>query len=414
MAEGSDEQLRRIAERKRSRSGGDGLGRGGRDGQPLAAGQAPTGRGGHGRLVVGGLLVVLALGGLAAVMAVRSAAGAGLEERALSWYLELRAGDLAPVGGDAEEVVFDVAAGEGIGDVARRLEAAGLIRDAETFRLLARAKGLDTGVQAGQHALRRDMSAEEVLAALQVARGEGVRVTLPEGRRAEEVVDLLAAEGLVERSEMLQLVGQGVAAGPAVMDRPAGAGLEGYLFPDTYEFEPGAGAVAVLERLLANFEARVTPDMRAQAVAAGLSLYEVVTLASIVERETSVASERPMVARVYRNRLAEPPYLLNADPTVQYGLGFHAGEGGWWKRPLLYADLESDSGYNTYRVPGLPPGPIASPGLASIAAVLNPAEGDWMYFVANDLACDGTHIFAHTYDEHLANVARYQRGGCGP
>ncbi len=143
-------------------------------------------------------------------------------------------------------------------------------------------------------------------------------------------------------------------------------------------------------------------------------MYEVVTLASIVERETSVAAERPMVARVYINRLAEPPYLLNADPTVQYGLGFQVETGDWWKRPLTYDDLQSDSGYNSYLLPGLPPGPIASPGLAAIEAVLSPAEGDWMYFVANDRACDGTHVFAATYDEHLANVATYQTGGCGP
>jgi UPF0755 protein len=281
------------------------------------------------------------------------------------------------------------------------------------FKILARLRGKDKGVEAGTHQLKRTMMAEEVLEDLQLGTGKSVRLTLPEGRRAEEVAQVLADAGLVDKGEFLTLVGQGALGGPAAKERPAGTGLEGYLFPDTYDFVPQAGAAAVLTTLLDNFERRMTPELRAAVAASGRSLYEVVTLASIVERETAAAEERPKVARVYLNRLAEPPYLLNADPTVQYGLGFQPDAGGWWKRPLLNEDLASDSAYNSYTNPGLPPGPIASPGLAAIEAVVHPADGPWQFFVANDQACDGTHVFAETYDEHLANIQRYQTGGCG-
>jgi UPF0755 protein len=340
-------------------------------------------------------------------------AGGSPVDRALGWYLDLRRAELAAPGTDPTVVTFTVAAGEPFGAVAERLRSRGLIRDAATFGLLARRQGLDRGMQAGEHRLRRDMTAEEVLAGLQVARGASQRVTLPEGRRAEETAQLLADAGLVDKGAFLALVGEGRATGVAA-ERPAGTGLEGYLFPDTYEFAPEAGAAAVLSKLLETFEARLTPELQAAAQAAGLSTYELVTLASIVERETGAPAERPQVARVYLNRLQAPPYLLNADPTVQYGLGYQADTGSWWKRPLLLDDLRSESAYNSYVHPGLPPGPIASPGLAALEAVAHPADGPWMYFVANDVACDGTHVFAETYDEHLANIQQYQTGGCGP
>jgi UPF0755 protein len=377
------------------------------------AGQARSSPG-RGRRAVAVLLVVGAVLAGVAVWAVVREGPAAWVNRAMGVYLDLRASDLAAPGTDATPVTFVVGEGEGIASVAARLQAEGLVRSADALRLLARVGGLDRSVQAGQHTLTRAMSAREVLQDLQVGRAQGLRVTLPEGRRAEEVARVLAQAGVVDEQEFLGLVGTGVAAGPAVMDRPPGTGLEGYLFPDTYEFAPRTGAAEVVKTLLDNFERRLTPDLRAKLGPSGLSLFNVVTLASIVERETGVAAERPKVARVYLNRLKEPPYLLDADPTVQYGLGFQSDTSSWWKRPLLYEDLRSESAYNTYVHPGLPPGPIASPGLASIAAVLSPIEGPWMFFVANDVACDGTHVFAQSYEEHLANIRKYQTGGCGP
>lgn len=369
-------------------------------------------------LAVVGLVVValFAVGGWWALGRVApSEAGAGSVVAQLeAWFLARREADLAPVGGDGEPVAFEIVPGEGLPAVAERLEAAGLIRSASTFLLFARVQGLDRSVQAGRHTLAPGMSAQEILTELQLARGEAIAITIPEGLRAEEVAALLEGNRLVDGDELLQIVASGARTGrPAVDARPDGAGLEGYLFPETYEFEPDAGAQAVTDRMLDTFEARLSPALREAAAAAGLTVHEVVTLASIVEREAVVEDERPTIARVYLNRLSTPPYLLNADPTVQYGLGFQADAATWWKRPLYTEDLAVDGPYNTYTRPGLPAGPIASPGLASIEAVLDPAEGPWQYFVANDVACDGTHVFANTFDEHLANIARYQTGDCG-
>lgn len=432
MAPSSEEHLRRIAEQERA----DAEGAGGRSGGRTA-------------LLLGlALVLFMAVGaGVAwwamsavpgAVMAVVDAIGVGDESaggdpgnpgstegaagesegtgaRLMQWWLGQQAANLGAPSDEAAPAEFEIAEGEALPAIAARLEFAGLIRSADAFRLLARAQGVDTQVQAGKHTLRRNMSAEEVLAALLVAQGEAVTVRIPEGNRAEEIATILANQGLVDRSEFLTLVGAGVDPGvhPGLADRPEGASLEGYLFPDTYELDPKAGTQAVLGRLLDNFEARVTPEMRAQAAVLQMPLYEVVTLASIVEREAGVEEERGKIARVYLNRLASPPYILNADPTVQYALGFQPEANAWWKRPLYTEDLQIDSAYNSYTNPGLPPGPIASPSLASIEAVLSADPGPWMYFVANDVACDGTHVFGETYDEHLRNVATYQTGECG-
>ena len=160
--------------------------------------------------------------------------------------------------------------------------------------------------------------------------------------------------------------------------------------------------------MLTNFGERVTPTMRQSFGLEGLTVYEAVILASIVERETPQIEERPLVAGVYLNRLRQD-ILLQADPTVQYAVGYQADSNSWWKNPLFLTDLELDSPYNTYVYPGLPPGPIASPGLSSIEAVLNPGQHDYIYFVALPDG-SGAHVFASTFEEHAANVQRYQSG----
>jgi UPF0755 protein len=192
--------------------------------------------------------------------------------------------------------------------------------------------------------------------------------------------------------------------------RPIGSTLEGYLYPDTYELaRERATSQDLLRRQLDNFARLAVPAYR-QSAAAGsttLSLHEVVTLASIVEREAVLDEERPVIAAVYLNRLAKE-MKLDADPTVQYAMGYQAGTGQWWKTPVSldeYSQVESP--YNTYLHVGLPPGPIASPGIASIRAVLNPAKHDYLYFVALPDG-SGRHAFSRTFDEHLENVRRYQ------
>jgi UPF0755 protein len=183
--------------------------------------------------------------------------------------------------------------------------------------------------------------------------------------------------------------------------------LEGFLSPNTYRFMPDATAQDVIAAMLADFTTRFDQSYRDRARELGLTPYEVVIIASIVEREAVVAEERPTIAAVFLNRV-RLGMRLEADPTVQYAIGYQEAEGRWWKTPLLLSDLrDTDSPYNTYMYAGLPPGPICSPGFAAIEAVLWPEDVDYLYFVARG---DGSHAFSRTFDEHLRNVARY-RGG---
>jgi DMSO/TMAO reductase YedYZ heme-binding membrane subunit len=190
--------------------------------------------------------------------------------------------------------------------------------------------------------------------------------------------------------------------------RPPGASLEGYLMADTYRIPADADAATLIARLLETFDQRVTAQMRRDAQAQGLSLHEMVTLASIVEREALLDEERPIVASVYLNRLAgqlpEADGYLRADPTFQYARGYDPVSGRWWA-PFQVEDVQGiDSQYNTFLYPGLPPEPICSPSLASLKAVVYPAETDYLYFYARG---DGSHAFAKTYEEHLQNQALY-------
>jgi UPF0755 protein len=185
-----------------------------------------------------------------------------------------------------------------------------------------------------------------------------------------------------------------------------GASLEGFLFPDTYRIPADADAAYLVDRMLENFGQQMTPIMRQQIGAQGLSVYEAVTLASIVEREAVVNEERPLIARVFLNRLSQG-MRLEADPTVQYALGYQADTDRWWKSPLTQDDLQFDSPYNTYLYAALPPSPIANPGLATLQAVAQPEEAPYLFFVADcsDTA-PGSHVFSETFEEHLDNVAR--------
>lgn len=334
-----------------------------------------------------------------------------VEDTLLQAYLRLQGGEAqAPVSDDPTPVTFIVSPGETAAHIAQRLEEEGLIRDANLFRVLLRIRGVDTRLEAGTFELRRNMSMDEIMTALQRGRPPTVTLTILEGWRAEQIAALLEAKGLADPDEFLQLVqtGDGFAY-DFLSDRPAGVtSLEGYLFPDTYEFEWDATAADVIDRMLKTFGERFTPELRQQAAAQGLSIYEAVTLASIVEREAQIPEERPLIAGVFHNRL-EAGMHLNADPTVQYALGYQSDTGQWWKRPLYVEDLQYDSPYNTYIYTGLPPGPICNPGLAALQAAVQPAETEYFYFVANDVAGDGSHVFAKTLEEHRANIEKYQR-----
>ncbi|MBS1252703.1 MAG: Endolytic murein transglycosylase [Anaerolineales bacterium] len=332
----------------------------------------------------------------------------GLQDSLLDAYLQVQGeGAQAPMSDDPTPVTFTILPGETATQIAQLLEAEGLIRDANLFKALLRVHGVDTRLEAGDYQLRRNMSMIEIMETLQTGRPPTVFLTIPEGWRAGQIADWLASKELADADRFLELVQAGAGFEPE--SRPEGAtSLEGYLFPDTYEFDSGATAADVIDRLLATFDARFTHEMRQQAEAHGLSIHEAVTLASIIEREAQIADERELISGVFHNRL-EAGMHLNADPTVQYAFGYQASPGEWWKRPLYLEDLEVESPYNTYVHIGLPPGPICNPGLAALQAAVDPADTEYYYFVANDIAGDGSHVFARTLEEHSANIDKYRR-----
>jgi len=313
-----------------------------------------------------------------------------------------------PTGTDPTPVTFTVTPGETAVQIARRLQEAGFVRSADSFRALLRVAGVDTKLEAGEYELRRNMTPREIMTALQKGRPPTVTVVIPEGRRAEEVADMIAAQGLANRDELLTLILTGGDFNyPFLADRPPGRrSLEGYLFPDTYEFHRDANARDIIDTLLQNFDRRFIPEWRTAATKAGLNVDQVVILAGIVEREAALAQERPIIASVYLNRLKQG-IKLDADPTVQYAMGYDKASGTWW-RTLRVDDYQFKSPYNTYLNQGLPPGPICNPGQASLKAVVEPAHTTYLYFVANTVAGDGSHVFASSWEEHLQNVAKYR------
>ena len=330
----------------------------------------------------------------------------------ISAYLEAHAGQLeSPAGSDDTPVTFVVSPGETAGDIAERLERQGLISDAELFRRYVQHKGLDAGIEAGEFTLRQTMTIPEISETLQEARRPEQIVTIREGLRLEQVAAVVAEQTTIEEEAFLALTTSGWRDRPYASRFlsvvPAGATLEGFLYPDTYRLPEQAVADDLLERMLTTFDDRVTRGIERAARQQGLDLHQVVTLASIVEREAVVPEERPTIAGVYMNRI-ESGWTLDADPTVQYGMG---EEGDWW--PDLWTnDLAFPSPYNTYQNQGLPPGPICSPGLASIRAASQPADTDYFFFLADCIEDDGSHLFAVTEAEHYANYERC--GGQAP
>lgn len=320
-------------------------------------------------------------------------------------YLEAKAAELdQPAGSDDTPLTFVVRSGETAAEISTRLKQEGLISDAELFRRYVQYHGLDAGIEAGEFILRQTMTIPEIAQALQEGQRPEQVVTIREGLRLEQVATVVAEQTTISTDEFLTLVTSGWRDAGLAFDfqatLPPTATLEGFLFPETYRLPENATAVDLLGRMLETFDARVTPEMRAAAADRGLSVYGLVTLASIVEREAVLAEERPVIAGVYYNRL-EGGWLLGACPTVQYALG---NADNWWPQFTTEA-TGVDSPYNTYRNLGLPPGPICSPGLASIQASANPAETDYFFFLVDCTKNNGSHLFAVTEEEHLANYS---------
>lgn len=368
-----------------------------------------TGRSRCGCLVVGASLLCAALAFTIVVTSGQALAAAGapdpdlpLSDRVLlAIYLTARRPALDAPAGDPEAVAsLDVEPGDDAGTVARELASLGIIDDPGLFLRYLRYRGLDTQIEAGRYEVAGTMSLRALADLLQEATASRYAITIPEGWRREQVAQALGNLGLsFSGGDFLAATRH---APPPDAEAPADTtSTEGFLFPDTYVFDPRMNAEEALVLLVGNFNRRVDSELRAVLRDRGLTVFEAVTLASIVEREAIIASERPLIAAVFLNRM-RLGIPLQADPTVQYALGWQA-DGEWWKPALTASDLQIDSPYNTYLHTGLPPGPIASPGLASLRAIADAPETPFLFFRA---ACDGSgsHQFAATFEEHVGNA----------
>jgi UPF0755 protein len=295
------------------------------------------------------------------------------------------------------EQFVEIPPGAGPAAIGRRLTDAGVVRDRPSFRVALWRSGQARRLQAGEYRFDRPMSAREVIDKL--ARGDVFlrAVTFPEGLTIRQMAQIYQREGLGPAAEFVH------AAQNAALVReidPAAEDLEGYLFPDTYTLPRKTTAEQLVQRMVTAFRDALTPELLDRAAPRGLTVRQLVALASLVEKETAKPEERPLVAAVYANRL-KVGMPMQADPTVIYALE----RIGKFSGNLTREDLRFDSAYNTYRYPGLPPGPIASPGLASLEAAANPADVPYVYFVSRN---DGSHVFSTTLDEHNRNVFEYQ------
>ena len=304
-------------------------------------------------------------------------------------------------------VVVEVIPGSGAEAIATLLLARGVLTETGRFRTLLDYTGVGAQLRAGRYEFAADTPPAEVIRKMRLGLTREVVLVVPEGLRVEEVGELVVGLGVASAEEWEEAL-EVRRWEPLLRSRPRDADLTGYLFPATYPLSEDTTAASLVEAMVDAFGEAVSPAVRSQIEASNMTLHEVLTLASIIEREALLADELPLIASVFVNRL-EAGIALYADPTVQFAITEGLDErpaDGWWKRELTLDDLAFDSPYNTYIVAGLPPGPIASPGLPAILAVLRPASTDYLYFVAKG---DGSHAFAETLAEHEANVERYRQ-----
>ena len=287
-----------------------------------------------------------------------------------------------------------ISEGMNLKEISGMLERERLVKNRTAFLLLAKVNGYDRMIKAGEYILNPAMTPGRILEMM--TRGEVVShtATIPEGFSIEQIADVLSAGDLIDREKFLAYAsGNGVEINYGIN----GPGLEGYLYPDTYQFARGLSASAIIDTMVKRFR-EITDPFEQKILESGMTLHEVVTLASIVEKETGKASERPLIASVFLNRIKKR-MRLESDPTVIYGIKDFSGN-------IKKRDLTTYTPYNTYVIRGLPPGPIANPGMDSIKAVLYPAKSNYLYFVSKN---DGSHHFSKNLREHNRAVYTYQK-----
>ena len=336
-------------------------------------------------LLISGAVLVVFLGAGYAVIGGR---GAGTQQMAAE-----NAG---------QNIYFTVRSGMGIADIGRQLEQHRIIPSATRFRLYVKWKGLEDKFQTGVYALHPGMDMDIVISMMVNGETTAMKFTIPEGFGIKEIARRLSDMGLVDEKEFLT---KAKTYAPYDYMRPADKqraaqqryAAEGFLFPDTYELHEAPTVDGIMRLMAQDLDTRLTPQLRERAAEMNLSLYDLITLASLVEKEARYEEDRPMVAQVFLKRL-QVGMPLQTDTTLQYLMDAP-------KEDVSLADTRIESPYNTYQHDGLPPGPIASPGMAAIKAVLYPSATDYLYFVADR---DGHNHYATNYADHMVNVNKYR------
>jgi UPF0755 protein len=313
---------------------------------------------------------------------------------AVTLYLDLRSYAQRPDGKNREVQLLTIAPGMGLGSASRLLHEQGIISHPFKFSLLARIKGHDKSVMAGQYQLSGAMPPQAILDTLVAGKVFLHHLTVPEGFTLAQIADAVQKAGLCPNAEFLAK-----SKDPALLAalEVKAASLEGYLFPDTYFFPGDVSCEKILRTMGDHFSTRFSDEWKKRAANLGYSVHQIVTLASIIEKETGAPGERALIASVFHNRLKKG-MRLESDPTVIYGIENFEGN-------ITRRHLSQSTPYNTYKIKGLPPGPIASPGMAAIQAALYPANTPYLYFVSKK---DGTHHFSTNIQDHIKAVQKYQ------
>jgi UPF0755 protein len=299
-----------------------------------------------------------------------------------------------PGGLDTGKKIFSISPGQNIRNTAQRLHEINIIKSPFTFRLLSKIKGLDNNLKIGEYHLSTSMTPNEILEIIVTGKSILYRVTVPEGYTLRQVSMVIEKSGLGSRDIFYQF-----ATDPDLsrkMGIPADT-FEGYLFPDTYFFPKGTSPQKIISIMLNRFQNVFTENWKARADKLGLSIHKVVTLASIIEKETGASFERPIISSVFHNRLRKR-MRLESDPTVIYAINNFTGN-------LTKKHLQTHTPYNTYKIRGLPPGPIANPGKKALEAALYPEKTNYLFFVSKR---DTTHQFSTTISQHNRAVRKYQ------
>jgi UPF0755 protein len=298
-----------------------------------------------------------------------------------------------------EEFVITVKSGMAANEIGELLYQQGAIKSVFMFHIIAKMQGMANSLQAGEYVLNKNMTVQQIVSML--AKGETVhqQITIPEGYTVEQIAKLIQEKQLGSATKFKTLAQNAVPYSYMVNDNPNVVyKAEGYIFPNTYQFTKNTTEEQLLNMMISQFDKQFNESMRNRAKEMGLSIKDVIILASLVEKEALLADDRPVIAGVFLNRLKQGMPLQSC-ATIQYILGYPKAE-------LSVEDTEISSPYNTYQHMGLPPGPIANPGIASINAVLYPKETNFVYFVADK---QGAHHFSKTYEEHLLAIEQVRK-----